>query len=431
MSRSFRIYQKKRGNRRTGSGSLAKLGEAIFFGVFFLAGCAGLVTMVATLVLPEWRVNNEFVETTCVVRGKLLAVERRDDAVVYRPLIAIDYRVNGKPCSAKTYDVCGSDSSDRETQQAVIDRFDVGKKYPCWYDPRDPATVVLVRGYRWMTGLLLVIPLSLMLIGGGGFLYRAWHWGKSAEHRAAIGAGPNLLRGAGAGGHDPFPTVPPPGNMTNSPGTTLRFRLPIHRSATAGLFGLAVVCVFWNVVMAFLTLDVVNRFLKGTPNWIETGVVAPLALAGLALVYVFFRQLLIATGIGPTLVEISDLPLYPGGTYDLFASQAGRLRLRSIELSLVATEEVRYRQGTDTRTETRCVHRESLSRRENVEIRGGNPLELRCSLEVPRGIMHSFQSRNNSLSWSLVVEGKAAGWPDYRRAFSIVIFPDGSENHAP
>ena len=37
-------------------------------------------------------------------------------------------------------------------------------------------------GWIW---LRLIIAVSFMLIGGGGFLYRAWNWGKSAEHSAA------------------------------------------------------------------------------------------------------------------------------------------------------------------------------------------------------------------------------------------------------
>jgi hypothetical protein len=212
--------------------------------------------------------------------------------------------------------------------------------------------------------------------------------------------------------------------MSNSPGTTLRFRLPISRSATLGLIVLIIVCLLWNSVAVFLVVDVVNRFAAGKPNWIETAVVAPLALVGLFLIYASFRQMLIATGIGPTLVEISDHPLHPNGSYEVFLSQAGRLRLRSLELSLVATEEARYRQGTDTRTETRCVHRVPLFRRDDFEIRGRVPFEVRCQLDVPSGVMHSFKSRNNAIHWSLVVDGKVARWPDYRRSFPVVIYPD-------
>lgn len=429
MSRSFRIYQKKRGDRRTGSGSLARLGETLFFGLFFLGGCGGLVVVLATLIVPQWRVNNEFVETTCRVREKTLAENRGDGGWVYRPEIVIDYVAQGKSYRTATYDIDRTPSSDRDSQQAVLDQFEVGKQYRCWYDPLDPQVVVLVRGYQWWTWLLLVVPISFILIGGGGFLYRVWHWGKSPEHRAAAGPAPIRLPGVlgNGSGQATFPTVPPVADMSNSPGTTLRFRLPISRSASAGLWGLAIVAAIWNSVAVVLVVDVIRRFVVGRPNWIETGVVAPLAVVGAYLVYAFFRQLLLATGIGPTLVEISDHPLRPAGKYELFLSQAGRLRLRSLELSLVGTEEARYRQGTDTRTESRCVERITLFRQEGFEVRGA-PMEARCEMELPAGIMHSFKSQNNSLQWALVVEGKVAGWPDYRRVFPVVICPDAAES---
>ena len=42
--------------------------------------------------------------------------------------------------------------------------------------------------------------------------------------------------------------------------------------------------------------------------------------------------------------------------------------------------------------------------------------------------MHSFKSDNNELNWSLVVDGKVAGWPDYQRSFPVIIYPELSES---
>ena len=47
VARSFRLWGKKRGDRRTGSRLIGSLGEAIFFGVLFLLGILAL-TVVAT-----------------------------------------------------------------------------------------------------------------------------------------------------------------------------------------------------------------------------------------------------------------------------------------------------------------------------------------------------------------------------------------------
>lgn len=425
MSRSFRVYQKKRGHRRTGSGTIARVWEALFFGLFFLVGVAGLSAMLVWYIIPEWQVNYEFVQTTCVVLGKELVKKSDDGRSLYRPEIAIEYQAGGTTREAKTYDICGTPSVDRDAQQAILDQFEVGGQYACWYDPANPQTVVLVQGYTWWIWLLLILPVSFLIIGAGGFIYRALHWGKSAERRAATGPMPIKLRALDANGkpENDFPKVPPPTDMTNSPGTTLRFRLPISGSATIRLLVLLTAAILWNAVVGFFLFDVVQGFLEGRPNWVETIVIILFTLSGLLLIGVFFRQLLVATGVGPTLLEISDHPLYPGRTYEVFLSQAGRLRMCSLELLLVGTEEVRYRQGTDTRTETRCIHRQSLFCRERFEIQRGVPFEVRATLNIPDTIMHSFRSANNRLIWSLVAEGKVDNWPDYERAFPVIIYP--------
>ena len=74
------------------------------------------------------------------------------------------------------------------------------------------------------------------------------------------------------------------------------------------------------------------------------------------------RQLLVTAGVGPTLVEISDHPLLPGGEYEVFVSQAGRGRLGGLDLDLVCEEEAIYQQGTNTRAETREVFRQGVLR---------------------------------------------------------------------
>ena len=37
--------------------------------------------------------------------------------------------------------------------------------------------------------------------------------------------------------------------------------------------------------------------------------------------------------------------------------------------------------------------------------------------------MHSFQGSHNSVQWRLVVRVLAEGWPEFRRAFPLVVYP--------
>jgi len=251
------------------------------------------------------------------------------------------------------------------------------------------------------------------------------HWGKSAERRARMArrVGERNVFGAAGAGRRLYPTVPQGADMTNSPGTKLKFRLPTANSPGWALFGTLAFCIAWNgIVAAFVTMAVRSYF-TDKPDWHLTLVTIPLAAIGVWAIVALVRQLLVATGIGPTLVEISDHPLCPGGQYRVFLSQSGWLTVNRLRVLLVCEEVATYRQGTDTRTETREVFRKELFRRDNFEIRGGMPLECDINLNLHEGAMHSFAANHNEIAWTLVVEGDAAGWPEYKRAFPVIVRP--------
>ncbi|MBN2023387.1 MAG: DUF3592 domain-containing protein [Pirellulales bacterium] len=425
MSRSLRVYEKKRGHRRTGSRRLGSFGEMVFFGLFFLGGCIGLAVVLGALVIPEWRVNHEFVEIPCVVRGKELGKKQGEDGPTYRPEIQIEYRVDDRTHVTKTYDICGVYSGDRDANQAILDRFQIGGEYPCWYDPANPNTAVLVRGYTWWMWLILFVPVTFLLIGGIGLMYRLLHWGKSAEHRAAAGKGAlSLDRLTGGSAEAPeYPSIPLCTDQTDSPGTRLKYRLAISASPVWQVVGLLVGSLFWNGIVAVFVVPLARDHMAGNPNWLATAFLVPFVLVGVVLVFLFFRQLLVTTGVGPTWIEISDHPLRPGRSYEVLLSQAGRLRMNRVVLRLVCQEQVRYRQGTDTRTETQCVFRRDVFRRDDFEIQPAAPLEAPCSLEIPVGVMHSFAAGNNEVKWSLAVEGDVAAWPNFSRSFPLIVRP--------
>jgi len=396
----------------------------LFFAAFFLLGLAGLAAIFATLVVPEWRVNHVFVRHPCIVRDKRVAEARSEDGTLYRPELQIEYEFGGQRHRIWTYDIRGAFSSGQREKQAILDQFVVGQQYDCWLNPHNPSEAVLVRGYSWWLWLSFIVPVSFILIGGGGLIYTALTWGKSAERRAAMAQRVPKLNLDGLGRvKGEFPSIPLDAHITNSPGTTLAFRLPADVSPAWALLATLVACLFWNGVVSGLAVSAVRSHLEGRPDWFLTCFVIPFLIVGIGLIVFFLRQLVVATGIGPTLVEISDHPIQPGKTYRLFLSQAGRLRLNSLELLLVCDEEATYRQGTDTRVESRRVYQQQIFRRERFEVRRGVPFEAECELVVPPGVMHSFKSEHNEISWKLMVRIDAAGWPVYERCFPVIVYP--------
>lgn len=433
MSRFFRLYEKKRGDRRTGSKAVGSLGEALFFGVFFTVGCAAIAYLLAALAWPEWRANRQFAPTTCVVLAKQIGRSTAPESPdTYRPEFRVRYSVDGQEyVEESVYDVTGSYLADRAAVEAILAEFEIGREYPCWYDPIDPHRVVLARGYSPWLYVSLLIPLSFIIIGGGRLIYTLLHWNASDERRAMLTqrAAQLDLFEIESDTHA-FPTVPADTNLTNSPGTTLAYRLPIAATMGWKLFATAVACLLWNGIVAIFVVMAASSFAQGNPDWMLTLFVIPFVVAGIGLTVYLIRQILITTGVGPTRVEISAHPLAPGEPYDVFLSQAGRLAMNSLEVWLACDEKATYRQGTDTRTEIRRVYQDRCFVRSNFEIHQGLPFESRCSVHVPEGAMHSFHSDHNEVSWKLVVKGSVAGWPDYEREFQIVVNPAGG-GHTP
>jgi len=437
-----RLLVKKRGDRRTSSSTVGSIGEALFFGLLLLFGLVGLAAAVVFLLIPEWRANQQFVGHTCHVLDARIATQQREDGQVYRPEVQIEYRVGPRSFRIWTYDVAtardlsSSYWSSREQAEEALEAFVVDRRHPrpyaCWYDPANPSVAVVVRGYRWWIWPVLVVPLSLMLIGAGGLVFVWLHWAKSVERRAALTQKVQESELLGGNGRlvRPFPYVPQMACITDSPGTRLRFRLPIDVSPGWALFGVFVACVLWNGIVGVFVALAVNGHLKGRPDWFLTLFLIPFGLVGLLLLGVLIRQFLVTTGVGPTMVEISDHPLRPGGTYKLFVFQAGRLTVNRLEVALVCEEEATFTCGTDTRTETREVYSQPLFSREGFEVVRGMPFEAELEFTVPAQVMHSFKAEYNSINWKVMVSGDVAGWPDYRRAFPIVVLPPNGGDRA-
>ncbi len=417
MARSFRYYGKKRGHRRTGSPVLGRAGEAIFWAVLLLSGCVGTIVLLFQFVVTEWRVNHEFVATTCKVLDKRIGERRGEDGPLFRPEIKIEYEVGGATYRDWHYDIHqhkidGGYSSGRENAQAIVDQFAVSGaakdgRYRCWYDPMNPYVAVLVRGYRPWLWWAFTVPASFVLIGAGGLIYTLLQWGKSAEQRAVMSQRVQEGDFFGAGGGPPSPClfVPAGANITNSPGTRLSFRLPTTKSPGWALFGALVFCVVWNVSLFAAIL--IGLRMAGRTGWF-LAIFVPLAIIGLGAIVLFLRQLVIAARIGPTLLEISGHPLQPGERYRLFLSQSGRLSIRDMRVSLVCEETATYRQGTNSRTETQEVQRHELFRRQQFEIERGLPFETELEFSVPEGAMHSFKADHNEINWALSVESDPA-----------------------
>ncbi len=220
-----------------------------------------------------------------------------------------------------------------------------------------------------------------------------------------------------------YPFVPS-GDLSSSPGTTLAFRLPTGKSAAKNLLGCFVFTLIFNAAAGMLLFFAIRA--PGWEKWFLILFLIPFGLAAVVSLIGFVQQLLVATGVGKTIVELAQHPLYPGQKCRGLVLQAGRLSMNSLRVLLVCREQVSYRQGTNCRTETRQVYQQELFSKERFEIDRRRPLEADFEFEVPPGAMHSFEAAANRLEWRIVVQGDVARWPDFKCDFPVVVYPPQS-----
>lgn len=298
----------------------------------------------------------------------------------------------------------------------------------------------------WFFWLQIFLSVSLITIGMYWIARLLWKAGVSAERRGAITTRANELELVSElrQRREDLPTVPRD-QISPQIGRTLSYRLiPSPRN----VWGLATSAVFSVVLVALATvlvLIVLSALQSDTTNWVDlitkqlgtdqlgeipdrpwlaVALLIPIGLMACWSIFLFFRQLLKLTGIGPTSIEVSGYPLSPGKSYHVFLSQAGRVRLKLLDVHLICQEEATFNQGTDIRTERATVFEQRLFRNRGISVRPGDPFETEFELKIPDQAMHSFKSQNNRVQWKIVVTGQAKNWPRLKRNFAVSVHPD-------
>ncbi len=425
ISRYFRFYPKKRGERLTGSRRAGSAGLTAFFGALCGVGLMFFVITFTTLAWPELRANQRLMPARCTILGRGIAETR--DETGFRPTFDVsvesdDHRSVRLDWIA--WDIAPTYFSNREACQAIHEQYEIGREDDCWYDRNDRNKVVLVRGYRGYVWLILLLPGVLILAGGGGLTYLSLNRAMSAERRkdlarrAAQIAPRDFALLAGS-----YPGVPHDTGLTNSPGTRLTYRLPAAHSGGWSLAIFVAGSLIFCGVVAFLPTLAVLKAVDGQIDWSLTVAGVLFSPAALWLLYVCLKRLTQAIHLGHTVVEISSQPLYPGAECQVSLAQFGRLAIRRLRLALVCQEKATYQQGTNTRTELRQVAEHEIYQGDDLIVTPNQPLEVQRTFQVPAGAMHSFRALRNEIAWMLMVEAAPDRWPPLRRAFPLVVYP--------
>lgn len=308
----------------------------------------------------------------------------------------------------------------------------------------------LARGGNHDWGRLIVAIISVATIGSGAFGlgYRLMHLGFSQErisaHRGRFSRWNAQTRDAETDDTDEaeetagevserepeavdeyprLPSVPRGPALDESPGERLQYRLASISTGRWAVFGSASLALLWNSVCVVLLAVAMSGWWYQHPRPVLAMLLVPFSGVAIWALRSFLKQVRQIAGVGPTVVEISDHPLQPGGRYQLFVLQMGRMRLRSLRVKLVCEEESFFRQGTDVRSDQHVALSTELLSESPVRVDPQAPWEQQLEFELPSNVMHSFTATNNSVRWRLIVSGESRPWPSFCRSFPLVVHP--------
>jgi hypothetical protein len=277
----------------------------------------------------------------------------------------------------------------------------------------------------WQFALFLLLTALLLAIGGYRIWATWWRLGASVERRGAMVSRAreiNLLNEM-AVAEQAAPFLPVHLYTLVAPGWMHRFALKPIDPVSRHLIWSGVICLLFVGVTTVLLAFAWESWVHERMDWISLGLGLTMLVGAGGSIAVFLRHLLAQTGIGPTRIELSDYPLRPGQRAQLTLTQPARVRLRLFDVILQCIEEATYREGTDVRCESRVVYQRRLFRKRGQAVELAEPFSTDVDLEMPAGVMHSFQSHNNKIQWRIAVTCIATGWPRFERNFPLLVLP--------
>lgn len=285
-----------------------------------------------------------------------------------------------------------------------------------------PESSILKIGFGFW--LMVIASASFIVIGLTAFLLQVSQSLGSRELRVARDEQAQLEHRRRANGDETTPShLPRVSLLKDSPGVRLAFRLAPERKETGPLILAALFSAGWNALLSVLTVLAIQNHLSGRADYVLTVLLVPFGVVCFYATRWFFQLFRRQVAVGPTTLEISDLPLLPGKDYSLYLCQYGRVEFRKLQVCLVCFEESTYQQGTDVRTERCEVARQILIEPGEFSAEPEKPLELVCQFRLLNDTMHSFQSNHNAILWRVTVEGVTDRWPSFCRSFPVVVYP--------
>ena len=379
----------------TKAGKGANRGVSVVFGGIFAAVGAGVFVFLCVMPTLRWMNAQRWDPVECRIADSRVASHSGNKGTTYSIEVRYRYEYNGHAYDGDRYNFFSGSSSGYESKQAVVEQYPAGSTKTCYVNPGNPGESVLSRDFSW--GYLIGCFGLIFLAIGVGVIVGGFRTAKKGTVPAAFGA-------------QAYDRKKPPQEQTGS--VTLKpAASPLGKFLVTLIFG-----VIWNGISFGILTAMILSSDAPVFAFCIIGVFCLIGVAIAALVVYTFLAL-----FNPR-VEITLSPGTPrlGADVDLSWQMTGDAnRISRFAMYLVGKESATYVQGTNTHTDHSTFLKELI-------LETSAPSDMRAGtvkLSVPEFSMHTFEARNNKITWQIRVHGDIKNWPDLSDEYILTVLP--------
>ena len=378
-------------SERKSNTQLGVFGLRIFGLVFLLIGGAA-TWFIAVKPMLAARAAKSWTAVPCTIESATVESHRGSKGgYTYSIKVRYHYELDGRKFIGERYNFSSGSSSGHDWREEAVQQLRADPTPVCFVNPADPNDSVLHLGLgneAWI-GL---IPLVFVLVGAGIFL--------GAPKMAAKKSGATAL---------PRPT--PQQQITSLAHGGYELKPAV--SPKMACVGMGCLSLFWNGIVWVILIQ------SNMPVFARI-FLSIFALIGLAMFGGFGYYLLALFNPKPTLIA-SEHSVALGQSFQLKWRFSGNTsRIDNLEIILTAKESATYRRGTNTTTDHNFfLLNKVFETRDRTSIPTGE-----ITVTIPSDSMHSFDSGNNKIIWTVQLNGSIAKWPDVKMEFPITVLPN-------
>ena len=230
----------------------AKVGNAAFFSIFFIAG---LLVLTFLFIPAASRVygDSSWVKVPCeILHSGVGSHSGNKGGTTYSVEVLYRYQFKGNSYSSSRYQFFDGSSSGYDSKQDIVQTLPPHHKTFCYVDPTDPAYAVLNKN-SYQIFLFGLIPVVFMVVGGLGLV--------------------SALRGSSS-------AMPESGKHVN-----------LDKASPLVQFLVSVgVALFWNGIVSVFIAELISGWRHGHTDYFHALFMIPFVLVGVIIILFTVRQ---------------------------------------------------------------------------------------------------------------------------------------------